>query len=96
MTSPQERQAQTSLGLRERLFETLDGVIAGTIKKEKVEAICFISQEILKSAEVDLRFEAMSQSKLKLQNELELQKQESIKLLTNTVDIISEPELSND
>ena len=47
-------KSSTSEGLRERLFATLDGVMNGTVKKEQVEAVCYISQEILKSAKVDL------------------------------------------
>ncbi len=85
-STPQERQAQSSAGLRDRLFATLDAVIAGEVKKEQVEAVCFISQEILKSAKVDLEFEAMAQEKLKLMHKLEKEKNEGIALLSNVIE----------
>ena len=84
ITTPQERQAQSSAGLRDRLFATLDAVIAGDIQKEQVEAVCFISQEILKSAKVDLEFEEKAMRKIELQHKLEMEKKDSIKMLTET------------
>lgn len=93
MTTPQDRQAQSSAGLRERLFETLDAVIRGDIDKEQVEAVCFVSQEILKSAKVDLEFEAMAQDKIKLMHKLEQEKNEGILMLGNVIgDIDAEQE----
>ena len=90
VTSPQERQAQSSAGLRDRLFTTLDAVIAGDIDKEQVEAVCYVSQEILKSARVDLEFEAMAQEKLKLQHRLEKEKNESLLMLSNIIEEVEE------
>jgi len=86
ISTPQERQAQSSAGLRDRLFATLDAVIAGDIDKEQVEAVCFVSQEILKSAKVDLEFEAMGQEKLKLQHKIERERNEGIALLANVIE----------
>ena len=94
VTSPQERQAQSSAGLRDRLFTTLDAVIAGDIDKEQVEAVCYVSQEILKSARVDLEFEAMAQEKLKLQHRLEKEKNESLLMLSNIIEEAVEAEVS--
>ena len=93
-TTPQERQAQSSAGLRDRLFATLDAVIAGEIDKEQVEAVCFVSQEILKSAKVDLEFEAMAQDKLKLMHKLEQEKNEGIALLTNVMEDVIDMEVA--
>ena len=92
MTTPQERQAQSSAGLRERLFATLDAVIAGEVGKDEVEAVCYVSQEILKSAKVDLEFEAMAQERLKLQHKIEKEKNESIALLSNVMEEATEIE----
>jgi hypothetical protein len=86
MTSTQERQAKSSAGLRERLFDTLDAVMKGDIGKEEVECICFVSQEIIKSARVDLEFEAMSHERIKLQHTIEKERGESIALLGSIMD----------
>jgi DNA polymerase III delta prime subunit len=94
ITTPQERQAQSSSGLRDRLFSTLDAVIAGDIDKEQVEAVCYVSQEILKSAKVDLEFEAMAQERLKLQHKLEREKNEGIALLSNVIEESIEAEVA--
>lgn len=83
--TPNERQSKSSSGLRDRLFLMLDGVIAGKIEKEQVEGVCYISQEILKSAKVDLEFEAMAQSKMRLVHEIDMERNESTKLLTTTI-----------
>ena len=92
-TTPQERQAQSSAGLRDRLFATLDAVIAGEVGKDEVEAVCFVSQEILKSAKVDLEFEAMAQEKLKLLHKIEKEKGESVALLGNLIEDSMEAEV---
>ena len=91
-TTPQERQAQSSGGLRDRLFATLDAVIAGDIDKEQVEAVCFVSQEILKSAKVDLEFEAMAQEKVKLLHKLEQERNAGIALLGNVIEEVTDLE----
>jgi len=86
ITTPHQRQAQSSEGLRTRLFATLDAVIEGKVEKEQVEAVCHLSQEILKSARVDLEFEEKAMDRLRLQHKLELEKNQSIALLTNVID----------
>jgi hypothetical protein len=86
MTSTQERQAKSSVGLRERLFDTLDAVMEGKIGKEEVECICFISQEIIKSAKVDLEFEAMAHEKIRMQHMIEKERGASISLLGSIMD----------
>ncbi len=93
ISTPQERQAQSSAGLRDRLFATLDAVIAGTVQKEEVEAVCFISQEILKSAKVDLEFEEMAQKKLRLQFDIEKERNEGIMMLGNVMSEVTEAEV---
>ena len=92
MSTPQQRQAQSSAGLRDRLFATLDAVIAGEVDKEQVEAVCYVSQEILKSAKVDLEFEAMAQERLKLQHKIEQERGESMRLLSNIIEECDEIE----
>lgn len=88
--------SSTSVGLRDRLFATLDGVMNGTVKKDQVEAVCFISQEILKSARVDLEFEEAAQRKLRLQIELEREKGDSMKMLANTINNVTDIEEDED
>lgn len=85
MKNKQHAKASTSEGLRDRLFHTLDQVIDGKIKKEQVEAVCYISSEILKSARVDLDFEEASQRRLKIELELQREKNDSIKMLSTSI-----------
>jgi hypothetical protein len=85
VSTPQERQAQSSAGLRERLFATLDAVIEGKVKKDEVEAVCYLSQEILKSAKVDLEFEDKALQKIELQHRLEMERRNTVELLNNTI-----------
>lgn len=90
ITTPQQRQAQSSEGLRQRLFDTLDAVIEGKIEKEQVEAVCHLSQEILKSARVDLEFEEKAMEKLKLNHKIEQERQNSLALLSATIEDVVE------
>lgn len=90
ISTAQSRQEKTSSGLRDRLFATLDGVIAGKVEKEQVEAIVFLSQEILKSAKVDLEFEAKAQERLQLQFKIEQERRESVNMITNIIDDIGD------
>ena len=75
--------SNTPSGLRDRLFNTLDGVIAGTVNKEQVEAVCHISQEILKSASVELDYQNVAMKHKELDHRM---KQESIVLLEAVID----------
>ena len=57
MTLMIERQNKTADGLRSRLFDTLDSLIDGKIDSEKVSGVCFISEQILKSAQLEFDIE---------------------------------------
>ncbi len=48
------RQEKTLDGLRSRLYDTLDSVIKGEVKGEQVECICAISEQIVKSAKLEV------------------------------------------
>ncbi len=48
------RQEKTLDGLRSRLYDTLDEVIKGTVKSDQVECICAISEQIVKSAKLEV------------------------------------------
>lgn len=86
MSTPMERQATSSSGLRERLFALLDDVIDGSAKKESVEGACLLSQEILKSAKIDLEYENMAQRKIKLLHNLEIEKAENVRMLGKMIE----------
>ena len=48
------RQEKTLDGLRSRLYDTLDEVIKGTVKGPQVECICAVSEQIIKSAKLEV------------------------------------------
>lgn len=43
-------------GLRNHLFETIEGLRDGSITNDKAKAICEVSQVIINSAKVELEF----------------------------------------
>lgn len=51
---------RTSAGLRELLFEMIDGVRAGTVDEKTARTIATLCQSILKSVEVELEFRAQA------------------------------------
>lgn len=84
----------TAEGLRNRLFEALDRVINKEITTKEVEGICFVSEQIIKTARVELEIyqETNKNEENKRQHELKLvrENQDSISLLTNVIDIVEE------
>ncbi len=48
------RQENTLDGLRSRLYDTLDEVIKGNVKGDQVECICAVSEQIIKSAKLEV------------------------------------------
>ena len=48
------RQEKTLDGLRSRLYDTLDKVIDGKIESANVECICAVSEQIIKSAQLEV------------------------------------------
>ena len=83
ITTPFERQSTSNQGLRDRLFKTLDAVIAGKVGKDEVEAVCFISGEILKSAKVDLEFAESARKNDELSHKIKV---ESLDLLGSVIE----------
>ncbi len=47
-------KAKTAEGLRDRLFDALDAVIEKKLGKDEVESICYVSEQILKTARHEL------------------------------------------
>ena len=45
---------KTAEGLRDRLFNALDGLIEKRIETKEVEAICYLSEQIIKTAQTEL------------------------------------------
>lgn len=45
---------KTADGLRSRLFDALDGLIDKKISSSEVESICYLSEQIIKTANVEL------------------------------------------
>jgi len=48
------RQEKTLDGLRDRLYGTLDAIIADTIPAKNVDCICAISEQIINSAKLEI------------------------------------------
>ena len=84
---------KTSEGLRDRLFDTLDSLIEKKIGKEEVEAVCYISEQIIKTAHIELEFarEFNKNEELKRHHELSMKREEknSIALLSRTIESVS-------
>ena len=70
---------KTSEGLRERLFEALDLFIDKKITGKEVEGICYLSEQILKTANTELEFQKEMNEVKKLEREyvLKLKKEEN-------------------
>ena len=90
MTSMIQRQNKTADGLRNRLFDTLDSLIDGKIDSEKVSGVCFISEQILKSAQLEFDIEIEREKTIKEKREFERESKqiakESIALLSDSIE----------
>ena len=84
--------SKTAEGLRDRLFDALDGLIDGTVDTKKVESICYISEQIIKTAQTELEVYREQTRRTELQNQHELsmrrEEKDAIKLLGKTIDSI--------
>ena len=80
---------KTADGLRSRLFDALDRVINKEISGKEVENICYISEQIIKTALVELEtFQEANKEKENIrQHELRIirERQDAIELITETV-----------
>jgi hypothetical protein len=59
---------QTADGLRDRLFGALDGLIDGSMDVKVVEHICYVSEQIIKTAKVEMEM-AVTYAKLRDEEE---------------------------
>lgn len=79
---------RTADGLRDRLFDTLDALIEKKIGKNEVESVCYISEQIIKTAQIELEFsrEFNNSKERERQHELAMKREEkeSIKQLQLT------------
>ena len=83
-----EASAKTAEGLRSRLFDALDGLIDGTVPVEKIESICYVSEQIIKTAKIEL--ETMIEvSKIKNEEHARIgQATEMISSVLNDLDVL--------
>ena len=84
--------SKTAEGLRDRLFDVLDGLIRKEIKPDEVEAICYTSEQILKTAQVELdiareRNNAVENER-KFQLELQDRQNKAVNMLEHTIEEI--------
>ena len=90
------RQNKTADGLRSRLFDTLDALIDGKISSEKVSNVCFISEQILNSAKLELEIEMSKEKIIKDTREFErtdrIAKEEAVFALSEKINDIVEIE----
>ena len=63
------RQNKTADGLRSRLFDALDGLIEGKVSTEEVSNICFISEQILNSAQLEFDIEIEREKNIRANRE---------------------------
>jgi len=62
----------TSKGLRDRLFNSLDKFIAKEISSKEIEGICYLSEQIIKTANVELEFQREINNSARLEKEFDL------------------------
>ena len=74
---------KTADGLRSRLFDALDSLIEKKMSPQEVESICYLSEQIIKTAnvELDLMRESNKEKKNERNFQITLLKREEKKLL---------------
>lgn len=94
------RTDKTAEGLRDRLFDALDRVINKEISQKEVESVCFVSEQIIKTARVELETlqEAHKEKENVRQHQLRMvrEQQESVALLENVMDNVLDIEEGED
>lgn len=84
----------TAEGLRNRLFNALDGLIDGTLELKTVEGICYVSEQIIKTAqtEINLIHAEMERKKhdIQMRKEEALLAKEAITKLAEVIETIHE------
>ncbi len=85
----------TAEGLREILFDALNRVISKEITSKEVESVCFISEQMIKTARVELEIyqEGNREAENNRQHQLRIAREQSqsMALLGETIDAITEP-----
>lgn len=80
---------KTAEGLRDRLFDALDAVIDKKLGKDEIESICYVSEQILKTArhELEVFQESARVDKQKRDDERAIKKEEkeALLMLKNTI-----------
>jgi len=81
---------KTSAGLRDRLFDSLDLFIEKKITSKEIEGICYLSEQIIKTANIELEVlrEENKANQLRAEHKLLMEKERaaSAKLLGETID----------
>jgi hypothetical protein len=84
--------SKTAEGLRDRLFDTLDALIEKRISSKEVEGICYVSEQIIKTANTELELirEQNRFNEYKMQHEITMKREEkdAIKMIGKTIESI--------
>jgi hypothetical protein len=85
---------KTAEGLRDRLFDTLDALIDKKIGKSEVESVCYISEQILKTAQIEIEIARESQKAIESERQYQLQLKREAKdaqlMLSRTIESLNE------
>ena len=85
---------ETAEGLRGILFDTLKKVINKEITPKEVESVCYVSEQIIKTARVELEtYQEMNKEAENVrqhQLRMERERNESVKMLSEAIDLVEE------
>lgn len=85
---------KTPDGLRDRLFSTLDALIRKEISPKEVESVCYISEQIIKTGQLELDFiktqEEITRSEREYNLELRREEQKAVAMLTETIEAVTD------
>jgi len=81
---------KTTDGLRDRLFDTLDAFLDKKLDVKHIEAICYTSEQIIKTGQIELEFRREERLARKEEREYQLQlkevEQNAITVLGKTIE----------
>ena len=84
----------TAEGLRDILFNALNMVISKEISSKEVESICYVSEQIIKTAKVELETyqETAKEAENIRQHQLRMmrEQQDSMRALENVIEVVEE------
>lgn len=85
---------KTADGLRSRLFDALDGLMDKKISAKEVESICYLSEQIIKTAnvELDIMREVNKDKEAERHHLVTMKREEkaALALLKNTIEVCDE------